>query len=212
MLYLFQNIIKNNKKMKYTELAKKINIPIFSLNDLRLEKLTIFPYQLSEWSKKGYIIKLKNGLYAFSNQSDEVLIEHISFILYQPSYISLEWALANYGLIPETVYSPTAITTRATRTFNNKFGHFIYRHVKKDMFFGYQKIKRRQQIYLIAEPEKALIDYLYLNSAKIKNEHDVEELRLNKFTLKELDKNKIKRICQRINSKSLDKTINLCLR
>ncbi|HHE45906.1 MAG TPA: hypothetical protein ENL05_00960, partial [Candidatus Moranbacteria bacterium] len=87
--------------MKYTELIKKINTPIFSLNDLQLEKLTIFPYQLREWSKKGYIIKLKNGIYAFSNQSSEILIEHISFILYQPSYISLEWALANYGLIPE---------------------------------------------------------------------------------------------------------------
>lgn len=197
--------------MKYTELIKKINTPIFSLNDLQLEKLTIFPYQLREWSKKGYIIKLKNGIYAFSNQSSEILIEHISFILYQPSYISLEWALANYGLIPEAVYSPTAITTRATRTFNNKFGHFIYRHVKKDLFFGYRKIKKGRQIYLIAEPEKALVDYLYLNSAKIKNKYDVEELRLNKFTLKELDKNKIKRICQRINSELLNKTVKLCL-
>lgn len=209
MLYLFHNIIKNNKKMKYIELVKKISSPVFSLDDLRLEKLTVYPYQLSEWAKKGYIVKLKNGFYAFADKKKEIKNEYISFFLYQPSYISLEWVLSKYGLIPEMVYSLTAITTKTTRVFKNEFGVFTYRHVKPEMFFGYKKVIYGNQAFLIAEPEKALIDFLYLNANEIKNEADMEELRLNEFELKKLNKNKIKKFSKIIRSAALNNIIKI---
>ncbi len=196
--------------MKYTELIKKIDSPVFSLDDLRLEGLKVYPYQLSEWTKKDYIIKLKNGVYAFSERKKEVSNEYISFLLYQPSYLSMEWALSRYGLIPEMVYGFTAVSTKTTRTFKNNFGLFMYRHVKKEMFFGYKKIKDKNQIYLIAEPEKAFVDYLYFNSAQIKSKEDVEELRFNEFELKKLSKKKIIKIAEIANNKSLNKAIELC--
>lgn len=196
--------------MKYIDLFKKINSPVFSLNDLRLEGFTVYPYQLNSWLKKGYIIKLKSGFYVFSDRQKEISNEYISFLLYQPSYLSLEWALSKYALIPEMVYGFTAISTKTTRTFKNDFGFFTYRHIKKEMFFDYKKVEDKGQIYLIAEPEKALVDYLYFNSAQIKNEGDVEELRFNEFELKKLNKNKIIKIAEIANNKALDRAIELC--
>ncbi len=197
--------------MKYIELSQRIKTPIFSLNDLKLEKLKVFPYQLSNWVKKGYIVKLKNGLYTFSDRSTGLLNEHIAFSLYQPSYISLEWALSEYGLIPEMVYNITSITTKTPRTFKNKFGSFIYRSIKKELFFGYKKMQKNNQVYLIASPEKALCDFLYLNSANIKNKKDFESFRFNEDILKTLNKKEIEKICKIINHKELMRIINICL-
>jgi len=198
--------------MKYLELIKKIKDPIFSLQDLKLLNLNIYPYQLSNWTKKGYLIKIKNGLYAFSEKNSILKNEYIAFNLYQPSYVSMEWALSKYGLIPEMVYNCTSITAKTTRIFKNSFGFFSFRHVKKELFFGYKKIDDNGQIYLMAEPEKALIDYLYLNLHKIKNQADIDELRLNEFEISKLNKNKIKKFSLLFNNKKLDLILKLILK
>jgi len=197
--------------MKYIDFVKKIKSPIFSLNDLKLEKLNIYPYQLTEWTKKGYLLRLKNGIYVFDDQKKDLSSAYISFCLYQPSYLSLEWALSKYGIIPEMVYNYTAVSTKATRKFVNKFGAFTYRSLKKEMFFAYKKIREKDnQIYLIAEPEKAFLDFLYLNINNIKNKKDFDSFRFNIFELKKLNKKKIKEYCKIINNKSLDKIIKIC--
>lgn len=105
--------------MKYNDLASAIKSPIFSRNDLALSGYNVLDYQLSLWVKKGYLIRLKNGLYAFSREKEKLRSEVIAFLLYQPSYLSLESALAWYGFIPEIVYAYTSITARITRTFEN---------------------------------------------------------------------------------------------
>ena len=169
--------------------------------------IKIYPYQLSLWSRKKYIQKLKNGLYAISERAKNLKMETIAFNLYQPSYVSLEWALFKYGLIPEIVFNPTSVTAKTTRTFKNNFGLFSYRHLKKELFFGYRKISENGQIYLIAEPEKALLDYLYLNSSKIKTQEDIKELRFNEIEIKKLNKVKLRKYAEIANNKNLQKLI-----
>lgn len=181
--------------------------PIFSIHDLALLGIKIYPYQLSLWSRKKYIQKLKNGLYAISERAKNLKMETIAFNLYQPSYVSLEWALFKYGLIPEIVFNPTSVTAKTTRTFKNNFGLFSYRHLKKELFFGYRKISENGQIYLIAEPEKALLDYLYLNSSKIKTQEDIKELRFNEIEIKKLNKVKLRKYAEIANNKNLQKLI-----
>ena len=193
--------------MKYVDLIDRIADPIFSIQDLALMGIKVYPYQLSLWSRKKYIRKLKNGLYVISERAKSLKMETIAFNLYQPSYISLEWALFKYGLIPEIVFNPTSVTARTTRTFKNSFGLFSYRHLKKELFFGYRKISENDQIYLIAEPEKALLDYLYLNSPKIKTPEDIEELRFNEIEIKKLNKTKLRKYAKMANSKNLQKLI-----
>lgn len=179
--------------MKYIQLLNNLSSPIFTLQDLRVQGIKVYPYQLSQWREQGYLRKLKNGIYLIDSRKKEVTKEHIAFRLYQPSYLSLEWALSVHGLIPEVVYQCVSVTAKSTREFSNDMGLFVYRHVKKELFFGYRKEERNGSVYLIAEPEKALLDYIYLNSVKIKDKKDVEELRLNPEVLEELDRKKLEK-------------------
>lgn len=111
-------------------------------------------------------LKVRNGLYALRN--DQPRDETIANRLYTPSYISFEYALSRYGIIPESVYTITSATTRITREFvvNNK--SFTYSHIKKQAYRGYKTEKIGGMTVLMAEPEKALADYLYFVSLKRK--------------------------------------------
>ncbi|MBI4653136.1 hypothetical protein HY750_02680 [Candidatus Kuenenbacteria bacterium] len=198
--------------MKYIELLKNIKDPIFSIQDLKLMGYKIIPSQFSSYSKKGQIIKLKNGLYLIADKKNSAIKENMAFKMYEPSYISLEWALHYYGLIPEMVYNITSISTKATRKFKNYFGLFIYRKIKKMLFWGYKKEEKNKQVYLIAEPEKALLDYIYFNLSKIKNDVDIEELRLNPMIIKKLDFKKLKEYAKLFKNKKINKIVTkICL-
>jgi predicted transcriptional regulator of viral defense system len=171
--------------MKYIDLSKVIKGPYFSRSDLVSQGQKIFGYQLHLWVKKGYLLKLRNGVYAFAKDRERIKGEEIAALIYQPSYLSLESALAWYGFIPEMVYARVSVTARTNRTFTNDFGTFIYRHVKAELFWGYVEIKTDHGHYLLAEPEKALLDYLYLNLSRIRSDADFENIRLNADRLKE---------------------------
>ncbi len=107
-------------------------------------------------------LKVRNGLYAL--RIDQPRDEAIANRLYAPSYISFEYALSHYGIIPEFAYTITSVTTRITREFvvNNK--SFTYSHIKKPAYRGYRTEKIGDMTVLMAEPEKALADYLYFVS------------------------------------------------
>ena len=111
-------------------------------------------------------LKVRNGLYAL--RIDQPRDEVVANRLYAPSYISFEYALSRYGIIPESVYTITSATTRITREFivNNK--SFTYSHIKKQVYRGYKTEKIGGMTVLMAEPEKALVDYLYFVSLKRK--------------------------------------------
>lgn len=189
--------------MKYNILREKINSAIFTLQDIRLLGLKVFAYQLSMWQKQGYITKLKNGVYIFNDALAKTSPEEIALFLYEPSCVSLEKALSIYGIIPEMVYATTSVTPKTTRRFKNKLGIFIFKHIQPNLFFGYGKAKNG---ILMADPEKALLDLLYLN--KIKTEVDLASLRLNWPAIKKsFDKNKFKKYAKAYKKLTLAKTI-----
>jgi len=111
-------------------------------------------------------LKVRNGLYAL--RIDQPRDEVVANRLYAPSYISFEYALSHYSIIPESVYTITSATTRTTREFvvNNK--SFTYSRIKKQAYRGYRAEKMGAITVLIAEPEKALVDYLYFVNLKRK--------------------------------------------
>ena len=117
----------------------------------------------------GYLVNLKKGWYVsqpyINNLEDPTNYkEYLANQLRQPSYLSLEYMLAKYNLIPETIHSLTSITRKSTRKYENGLGSFIYKNIKEDLFCGYEKKEKRQfQIYQ-ATKAKALFDYLYLKS------------------------------------------------
>jgi hypothetical protein len=198
--------------VKYSDLANAVKGPIFSRNDLAFSGYEVLDYQLSLWVKKGHLIRLKNGIYAFARDKEKLKGEEIAFLLCQPSYLILESALAWYGFIPEIVHAYTSVTSRITRTFENVCGRFIYRHVKSGLFWGYLELKTDRGPYLLAEPEKALLDYLYLNLARINTEDDFENIRLNDEQIaKTLDRDKFLRYLQAFGVKKMERWARRCL-
>ena len=181
----FHYIINDNKFMKYDNLTKIIKAPYFSRSDALLGGQKLLDYQISLWVKKGNLLRSKNGLYAFTKDKDRIKGEEVAAFIYEPSYLSLESALAWYGFIPEMVYAYVSVTARINRKFTNDFGTFLYRHIKPELFWGYTEMKTEYGHYLLAEPEKALLDYLYLNLSRIRNETDFANIRLNIDTIKE---------------------------
>jgi predicted transcriptional regulator of viral defense system len=139
-------------------------------------------YFLEEYTKRGLFLRLKNGLYIL--KTDPPLEEEIANRLYRPSYISFEYALAAHNILPEMPYAVTSATPKPTRTFAVRDRTFVYLTIKKGSFTGYTPIKRAGRTILMAEPEKALVDYLYFVSLGKKSMND----RLN---LANLDKRKI---------------------
>ncbi|MFN2267038.1 MAG: hypothetical protein ABR542_07265 [Desulfonatronovibrio sp.] len=198
--------------MKYIELEQTIQGPVFTRQDLLQHGLKVYDYQLTQWIKKGYLVRLKNGIFAFARDMDKLQLEDVAHILYQPSYLSLETMMSNYGFIPEMVYAKTSVTAKTTRTFDNFFGRFIYRHVKKELFWGYIPVSTQAGQYLQAEPEKAVLDYLYLNLSRVQSQENFDELRLNQAQLREsLNPYKFTRYIDAFDMPKLKKWAMKCL-
>lgn len=136
--------------------------------------------QVSDWLKKGYLIQLKKGTYIFSDEYRKInpSISFIANFLYSPSYLSLEYALSFYGLIPEKVTVITSVSARKTKTIKNRMGRFEYNSIKKELFFGLKKSGTDGQNFFIAEPEKALLDFFYLRTEFKGSEAELKSLRL----------------------------------
>ena len=122
--------------------------------------------QLSRWVKSGKVLQLRRGLYTLAETYRKEAPHPFTVAnqLLAPSYISLQSALAYYGLIPEAVPTITSITSRKrTQTFITPLGQFTYHSVQPDLFSGFRlvELSPTQQAF-IARPEKALFDLVYL--------------------------------------------------
>lgn len=167
-------------KMNYIQLRKFLaDFTVFSINDLQRLDPKFHRRRLNEWQDKGYIKKIIKGFYVFSDlELNENTLFEIANRIYKPSYISFEMALAYYHLIPESTYSITSASTRRTYKFKTSIAEFNYRAIKTDFFFGYVINRYNGKCFKIATPEKAILDYLYLNP-HLNKESDFASLRVN---------------------------------
>jgi len=166
--------------MTYIQFREALHdFAVFSINDIAKLFPAFDARRLVEWQQKGYLQKLINKWYLFKDISlDERLRFRIANCLCRPSYISLESAFSYYGFIPEGVYVIQSISTRKTVLYETKTGNFQYRNLKPNLFFGYQAERSGDLPVLIAEPEKALLDFLYLNP-RMNSLADIEGMRFN---------------------------------
>ena len=158
--------------MDYAEFKKRFSkLPLIVGRDaVQLEKAgQAMRNQLNRWQSKGLIVRLKKGIYMLNRDDRRVEPSRIFLAnrLYGPSYVSLEFVLNFYGLIPERAADVTCVTTKKTARFINEFGTFIYQHIKPDAFRGFKSAKDEAGLpVFIAEPEKAVVDFIYLNLSK----------------------------------------------
>lgn len=167
------------KKVTLEKWIKEINnlkdqgVKVISQNTLRQRlNLSKDAFKVAVWrlEKKGFIMKLNRHWVAVDTRE----IWKVIPVVWGPAYFSMEWALHYHSVLDQRFYVFTCVTTKKTRRFKSKIGEIALRHIKKELFFGYDS-------EFIAYPEKALLDVLYL-----KKEMPYGELNLDLLDLEKL--------------------------
>ena len=201
LIHLYYNMVKKLNRIQVQEKLKDSGLVVFSPREF-YDVFGVSPKTgsvfISRNIKSGLFLKLRNNYYMLKDSHPPLYT--IANKLYQPSYVSLESALSHYGIIPEVVYTVTSVTTKPTREFKTPKSVFSYQRIKKSVFAGYSPVSIEGNIVLLAEPEKALADYLYFVDLKTTVLND----RLN---LKNIHKGKLLRFIQSFKRKSLLKKV-----
>lgn len=169
---LFHKVVYNVHYMNYVQMRETLKnkeVSTFSkatlttaLNLTEAAATTL----LKRYKNKGYIKNPKRNLYFFPDNPPSAF--SLAYKMYAPSYISFETALSLYGIIPEVTYSVVSATSKPTREFIFEKIMYKYLKIKTPAFTGYTK----KGDYLIADPEKALVDYLYFVAVEGKTLND----------------------------------------
>lgn len=130
--------------------------------------------------------------------------------IFGPSYLSFDYALSVYGLIPEAVYAFTSATfdKKKVREQENHFGRFTYRDVPSEVYpFGIVIREENGYVYQMATPEKALCDKLY-TMPPVTSQREIErmlfeDLRIDRTEFDKLDVHEILQIGERYHSNNL---------
>lgn len=173
--------------MKFFEFQQQFSgLPVISA--IEIEKA--FPgfdhNALTRWQAAGYLEKIRNTQYRFTDKpiSGEAELFFIANRIYSPSYVSLQSALSWHGFIPEGVFTVTSVSTLKTQTFSGGSGQFSYHTIKPSFFLGYHLEPFGNFRFKMADPEKCIVDLLYL-FPHLDSEDHFFELRLNFWELQE---------------------------
>ncbi len=199
--------------MKYMDIQNNLrSLGVFTLNDIRMLDPDFREPTLNDWLNNGWIKRIRRFWYAdssFNPQGNDYFF--IANRIYSPSYISLESALSHYGFIPETTLQITSVSTRKTNFFDTQYGVFSYQSIKNSLYFGYEVIENNDRPFILATPEKAILDYLYLHSA-ITSIEDLKGLRINSEIINStIDKEKFNTYLNQFDNLELNNRANILL-
>lgn len=160
--------------------------------------------KIHELLKSGVIVRVKKGLYVFAPAYNQTPIckEGLANLIYGPSCISLEYALAHHGLIPERVQTLTSVTPKRDKEFSTPLGNFTYRYLGSDKYpHGIDQVWiDSNHPVLMASPEKALADFVVLNKITGITDGDSaqnfleSDLRIEKENWKQFDPNSLRKL------------------
>jgi predicted transcriptional regulator of viral defense system len=161
--------------------------------------------QLTRWTKGGRVYQLRRGLYMLTPPYQKTRPHPflVANRLQRASYVSGRSALAFYGLIPDTVQATTSVTAGRGERLGTPLGVFEFRHIKSELMCGYHMVPLvNEQQALIATPEKALLDLVYLQPGGDTPEY-LHELRMQ--NLERLDLDELQRLVETFNTPKLDR-------
>ena len=169
-------------EMELLKTLRDTSKKFFTISDL--EKITglgrnSLYVSVNRLVKRGVLERAGRNIYVIGGEP--VRLEMIAGQVYFPSYLSFESALSRFGVLNLLPYSITFATTRKTKSLTLLDRRVVYRHLKKELFFGYTN---EEGLY-VAEPEKALLDLVYLRSLG-KAEIPLDELDLGSLSEKAL--------------------------
>ena len=198
--------------MSYLEFRNKMfDLGCFNIHQVYAWKPGFDRNNIVRWTKNGLLLRLRQGFYTFPEykvKPDFAL--YFANRIYRPSYVSLQTALAFYGIIPEAVVQITSVTSLKTMSFSNDFGDYEYKSVKAELLFGYDlKPIADGRTLQIAKPEKALLDLLYLFPF-YNSEREMEDLRLDEYFLQNnLDRKLFEEYTINFKNKALENRIQI---
>ena len=169
--------------------------------------------RITDLLKRKEIIRVKKGIYVFGEKyarrpfSKEILAN----MIYGPSYISLDYALRYYGLIPERVEAVTSVTIKRSRRFSTPVGLFIYRAIPTKAYpMGMDHVSLSDsRSFLIAIPEKALCDKIdqdrgtAIRAQSAMREYLTDNLRIESKDLRELHPEIIADVAEQYRSRKM---------
>jgi len=205
--------------MKKQSIEKNLVAPYYTRQNLELilgSNRRTLDYRISKLISDGVLETIKPGFYlntlllSKSLQKEE-FIEYVGSIIKYPSYVSLEYALAKYGLIPESVYTVTYVTTKKPGEFSSSNFSFKYRNIKDKLFSDYEKVVFNNGEYLFAKKYKALFDFIYLTPLRTASDYNsiLFDSRINWENLSTEDKCNFVEICMCSGSKKMERVIKL---
>ena len=164
--------------------------------------------KLRRMVKSGEYTKVIRGLYETDSSVSGYLL---AGSIYGPSYLSFDFALSFYGMIPETVYTFTSATydKKKKKFFDTPFGNFSYQDVPKDVYpYEISFASEGEYTFQIATPEKAICDKLYairpVRSIRGMTQLLIEDLRINEEILRTLDVGKIENMADKYHTTNVD--------
>jgi hypothetical protein len=206
------------------DVRNRIQAEIFDYQTLTdaLKGLSSPRDKITDMIRQGILIRVKKGLYVFGDKyrrypySKELLAN----LVYGPSYVSLDRALAYYGIIPERVEALTSVTMSRSRRFSTPVGLFIYRQIPARAYeAGMVRVEaENDQAFLIAAPEKALADKIVsVRSAPIASIAEMrrfleEDLRIDAAAIRSLSAERVDEFAERYRSLKLRRLSGLVRR
>lgn len=161
--------------------------------------------QLSRWVRAGKVYQLRRSVYCLAPPYQKIRPHpFLAANRLQPhSYVSLQSALAWYGMIPEYVPVTTSVTTGRPESLNTPLGRFQFQHIQRSWFYGYRQVDLgKGQLAFLATPEKALLDLIYLYPGG-DQENYLRELRLQ--ALEQIDQEALIRLVQESRKPKLER-------
>lgn len=139
---------------------------------------------------EGWLVPIKKGLYAVSPERTTIPISTplVANLLYGPSYVSMDYALYHYGIIPERVVEVTSMTTKRGKVYDLPIGRFSYTHSPVDFYpVGIDRVENTDKTgFLMASPEKALCDKLvFTRNLNISSQRALRELLMDDLRIDE---------------------------
>lgn len=159
--------------------------------------------QLSRWTRAGQLHQLRRGLYALAPPYQKTRPHPfvVANALVRGSYVSLQAALAHYGMIPEATPVVTSVTTGRPGRWRTPLGDYEFRHIKAPWLHGYQRLEvDARQYAFVAASEKALLDLVHLQPGGDAPAY-LESLRLQ--NLEQLDLDHLARLAEAGDSRKL---------
>ncbi len=167
--------------------------------------------------KKRAIIRVKKGLYVFGDLegAPKYSLEILANLIYGPSYISREYALSYYNLIPERVVVITSTSAKRSKVFESPVGTFDYKYLNiKKYSVGITQVRASEnRVVLMAGPEKAIVDMLEqhkdIKGKRQIKEFLIESVRISSELSERLSIQKLEAIQSVFKSGSIDYLIKL---